>query len=132
AVYHGHFKCNLRQLTDYPHLWGFTRELYQWPGVDATVDMGHIKQHYYRSHPTINPNGIVPAGPIRDFGEPHGRAWLPDSVSAAYRGVDHDQDCSSHWKHAPGTNGRTCSPQGERHRAETRRCRLRTGRHQGF
>ncbi len=75
-VYHGHFKCNLRRLVDYPNLWGFTRELYQWPGVAATVNMRHIKEHYYRSHPTINPNGIVPAGPILDFRQPHDRARL--------------------------------------------------------
>ncbi|MBV6414247.1 MAG: glutathione S-transferase family protein [Xanthomonadales bacterium] len=67
AVYHGHFKCNLRRLVDYPHLWSYTRELYQAPGVAETVNMDHIKQHYYRSHPTINPNGIVPAGPILDL-----------------------------------------------------------------
>lgn len=78
-VYHGHFKCNLRRLVDYPNLWDFTRELYQWPGVAATVNMRHIKEHYYRSHPTINPNGIVPAGPLLDFEQPHGRvlAALP-------------------------------------------------------
>ncbi|WON74273.1 glutathione S-transferase family protein [Nitrosospira sp. Is2] len=73
SVYCGHFKCNLRRLVDYPNLWGFTRELYQWPGVAATVDFGHIKEHYYRSHPTINPNGIVPAGPILDLDRPHER-----------------------------------------------------------
>ncbi|MCK9516219.1 MAG: glutathione S-transferase family protein [Ottowia sp.] len=67
SVYHGHFKCNLRRLVDYPNLWRHTRELYQWPGVAATVDFDHIKQHYYRSHPTINPNGIVPAGPVLDL-----------------------------------------------------------------
>lgn len=67
AVYHGHFKCNLRRLVDYPNLWSYTRELYQWPGIAATVDFDHIKQHYYRSHPSINPNGIVPAGPILDL-----------------------------------------------------------------
>lgn len=76
AVYHGHFKCNLRRLSDYPQLWGHTRELYQWPGVAATVDLEHIKTHYYRSHPTINPNGIVPAGPVLDFDAPHGRGHL--------------------------------------------------------
>jgi putative glutathione S-transferase len=79
SVYYGHFKCNLRRLTDYPSLWGFTRELYQWPNIAETVNMQHIKAHYYRSHPTINPNGIVPAGPILDFGQPHDRARLPDS-----------------------------------------------------
>ncbi len=79
SVYHGHFKCNLRRLTDYPNLWGFTRELYQWPNIAETVNMQHIKAHYYRSHPTINPNGIVPAGPILDFDQPQDRARLADS-----------------------------------------------------
>ncbi|ARO88335.1 glutathione-dependent reductase [Nitrosospira lacus] len=79
AVYHGHFKCNLRRLVDYPNLWGLTRELYQWPGIAATVNMRHIKEHYYRSHPTINPNGIVPVGPILDFSQPHGRDGLQGS-----------------------------------------------------
>lgn len=64
AVYHGHFKCNLKRLADYNNLWSYTRELYQWPGVTDTVNFDHIKQHYYRSHHTINPNGIVPAGPL--------------------------------------------------------------------
>ena len=73
AVYHGHFKCNLRRLVDYPALWAYTRELYQWPGVSETVDFGHIKGHYYGSHPTINPNRIVPLGPVLDFDAPHGR-----------------------------------------------------------
>jgi len=75
-VYHGHFKCNLRRIADYPHLSGYLRELYQWPGVAATVDFDHIKQHYYRSHPTINPNGIVPLGPLQDLDAPHGRGHL--------------------------------------------------------
>ena len=65
-VYVGHFKCNLRRLVDYPRLWAFTRELYRVPGVAATVHMDHIKRHYYGSHPTINPTGIVPLGPIID------------------------------------------------------------------
>lgn len=73
SVYHGHFKCNLRRLTDYRNLWSYTRELYQWPGVAATVDFDHIKQHYYRSHPTINPNGIVPLGPVLDLDRPPDR-----------------------------------------------------------
>jgi putative glutathione S-transferase len=68
AVYYGHFKCNLKRLVDYPNLWRYTRELYQWPGVASTVNFDHIKQHYYRSHPSINPNGIVPVGPILDLG----------------------------------------------------------------
>ncbi len=73
AVYNGHFKCNLRRLIDYPALWAFTRELYQVPGVAETVRFDHIKAHYYGSHPTINPSGIVPKGPLLDFNEPHGR-----------------------------------------------------------
>ena len=75
-VYHGHFKCNLRRIADYDHLSGYLRELYQWRGVAATVDFDHIKQHYYRSHPTINPNGIVPLGPLQDLDAPHGRGHL--------------------------------------------------------
>lgn len=73
AVYHGHFKCNLRRINDYPHLAGYVRELYQWPGVAETVNLKHIKEHYYRSHDTINPTGVVPAGPALDFDQPHGR-----------------------------------------------------------
>lgn len=73
AVYHGHFKCNLQQIEDFPNLAGYVRELYQWPGVAETVNMQHIKQHYYRSHTMINPTGIVPAGPALDFQRPHGR-----------------------------------------------------------
>ncbi|NYT86026.1 glutathione S-transferase family protein [Pollutimonas harenae] len=73
AVYHGHFKCNLKRLVDYKNLWSYTRELYQWPGIAATVDFDHIKQHYYRSHGTINPNGIVPAGPLLDLQSPGNR-----------------------------------------------------------
>jgi putative glutathione S-transferase len=63
AVYHGHFKCNVKRLRDFPRLWAYTRELYEVPGVKGTVDWSHIKGHYYRSHRTINPTGIVPVGP---------------------------------------------------------------------
>lgn len=72
-VYHGHFKCNLRRLVDYPNLWAYTRELYQVPGVAETVNLHHIKHHYYGSHKTVNPTGIVPQGPELDFMAPHGR-----------------------------------------------------------
>lgn len=75
-VYVGHFKCNIRRLADYPNLWAYTRELYQVPGVAETVDMDHIKGHYYGSHKTINPSGIIPTGPAIDFHEPHGRECL--------------------------------------------------------
>lgn len=75
-VYHGHFKCNLRRLVDYPNLWAYTRELYQWPGVSETVHFDHIKNHYYGSHATVNPTLIVPAGPLLDHAEPHGREHL--------------------------------------------------------
>ena len=83
AVYHGHFKCNLKRLVDYENLWSYTRELYQWPGVAPTVNFDHIKQHYYRSHHSINPNGIVPAGPILDLDRPPSRKGMPDGGAAA-------------------------------------------------
>jgi len=70
AVYHGHFKCNLRRIVDYPNLWRFTRQIYDWPGVAETVSFSHIKRHYYESHKTINPTGIVPKGPVLDLGSP--------------------------------------------------------------
>ncbi|MCX2833355.1 glutathione S-transferase family protein [Microbulbifer thermotolerans] len=73
-VYHGHFKCNKQRMADYPNLWAYTRELYQWPGVAATVDFHHIKTHYYASHATINPSGIVPKGPELDYAAPHNRS----------------------------------------------------------
>ena len=73
AVYVGHFKCNIRRIDDYPHLSGYMRELYQMPGIAATVVMPHIKGHYYASHRMINPTGIVPVGPDFDFDAPHGR-----------------------------------------------------------
>jgi putative glutathione S-transferase len=72
-VYHGHFKCNLRRLVDYPNLWDYTRELYQRPGVAGTVELDEIKRHYYMTHITINPSRVVPAGPQIDFSTPHGR-----------------------------------------------------------
>jgi putative glutathione S-transferase len=78
-VYHGHFKCNVRRIVDYPNLWGFTRDLYQLPGVAGTVNMQHIKRHYYESHRMINPTGIVPVGPGLDFSAPHGREAVPFS-----------------------------------------------------
>lgn len=76
AVYHGHFKCNLRRIADYPNLSNWLRELYQWPGIAETVDFQHIKNHYYGSHKTINPTGIVPRGPKQDFSMAHDRARL--------------------------------------------------------
>ena len=77
AVYHGHFKCNLRRLVDYPNLWNYARELYQAPGVAATCNLEHIKRHYYESHETVNPTRIVPRGPDIDFAAPHDRERLP-------------------------------------------------------
>jgi putative glutathione S-transferase len=76
AVYHGHFKCNLRRLVDYPALWGFTRDVYALPGVAATVDMEQIKEHYYRSQVKVNPSRIVAKGPLLDLRAPHDRARL--------------------------------------------------------
>ncbi|MFN3614166.1 MAG: glutathione S-transferase family protein [Rubrimonas sp.] len=76
AVYHGHFKCNRRRIADYPALTGWLREMYQQPGVAATVNLDHITTHYYASHETINPTRIVPIGPLPDFDRPHGRERL--------------------------------------------------------
>lgn len=67
SVYHGHFKCNLKRITDYENIWSYTKELYNWPGVSETIDFRHIKEHYYRSHKNINPTGIVPKGPDLNF-----------------------------------------------------------------
>ena len=77
AVYHGHFKCNLRRIDDYPNLSNWLRELYQWPGIAETVDFTHIKNHYYASHRQINANGIVPQGPLLGLDRPHDRERLP-------------------------------------------------------
>ena len=79
VVYHYHFKCNLRRLRDYPNLWAYTRDLYQYPGVAPTVDLAQIKEHYYRSQTWVNPSGVVPLGPVldeKDFNEPHAREGL--------------------------------------------------------
>jgi putative glutathione S-transferase len=76
AVYHGHFKCNRQRLEDFQHLPAYVREIYQLPGVAATVDFEHIKIHYYASHGTINPTGVVPLGPAIDYSRPHGRDAL--------------------------------------------------------
>lgn len=72
-VYHLHFKCNRRRIVDYPNLWGYTRELYQWPGVAPTVNFDHIVRHYHFSHDSINPHRIVPINPVLDWEAPHGR-----------------------------------------------------------
>lgn len=73
SVYHLHFKCNRKRLIDYPNLWAYTRELYQWHGVAETVGMQHIVRHYHYSHDTINPYRIIPTNPVLDWTEPHGR-----------------------------------------------------------
>ncbi len=76
AVYHGHFKCARRRLIDYPALWAYARELYQHPGIAATVDFDHIRRHYHYSHDSINPHRIVPIAPDIDWTAPHGRDQL--------------------------------------------------------
>jgi putative glutathione S-transferase len=75
-VYVNHFKCNIRQISDYPNLSNYLRELYQQPGVSKTVNMHHIKNHYYMSHETINPSRVVPKGPDIDFSTAHNRDRL--------------------------------------------------------
>ncbi|MCQ2029983.1 glutathione S-transferase family protein [Stutzerimonas zhaodongensis] len=77
AVYHGHFKCNLRRIGDYSNLSNWLRELYQWTGIAETVDLNHIKHHYYASHRHINANGIVPKGPQLGLEQAHDRERLP-------------------------------------------------------
>jgi putative glutathione S-transferase len=76
VVYHGHFKCNLRRIIDYPNLQGYMLDLYQEPGIAETVSIDHIKRHYYMTHEEINPTRIVPLGPIVDLTKPHGRERL--------------------------------------------------------
>jgi putative glutathione S-transferase len=76
AVYYVHFKCNLRRLVDYHHLWGYARDLFQRTGFGDTTDFGQIKRHYYQSQDWINPSRIVPKGPFVNWLEPHGRDHL--------------------------------------------------------
>jgi putative glutathione S-transferase len=76
AVYFGHFKCNLRRIIDYSHLHGYLLDLYQLPGIAETVNLDHIKRHYYMTHEEINPTRIVPLGPELDFRRAHGRERL--------------------------------------------------------
>ncbi|NEP76585.1 glutathione S-transferase C-terminal domain-containing protein, partial [Okeania sp. SIO2G5] len=72
-VYHLHFKCNRKRLIDYPNLWAYARELYQWPGVAQTVNFDHIVRHYHYSHESINPHRIIPINPVLDWTAPPGR-----------------------------------------------------------
>jgi len=74
SVYYTHFKCNLRRIEEYPNLSNYLRELYQFPGLEETVNFKHIKEHYFKSHKSINPTGIVPSGPELDLSTPHNRA----------------------------------------------------------
>jgi len=76
AVYHGHFKCNIRRIIDYPNLFGYLKDLYQTDGIAETVNFDHIKRHYYITHDHINPTRIVPVGPVQDLMTPHGRERL--------------------------------------------------------
>jgi glutathionyl-hydroquinone reductase len=82
-VYVTHFKCSRKRLVDYPNLWAYTRELYQWPGVAETVNMHHIRHHYFESHPQVNPSGIVAAMPEINLIEPHGRDAVAPAEAAA-------------------------------------------------
>ena len=76
AVYQIHFKCSLRKLIEYEHLWPYARDLYQWPGVADTVSFDEIRRHYYLTHPMINPSGLVAVQPAASFDEPPGRSSL--------------------------------------------------------
>jgi putative glutathione S-transferase len=86
AVYYTHFKVNRRRIVDYPNLWGFVRDVYGLPGVAETVNLDHIKGHYYRNHTDINPVGFVPIGPDVDFTEPHDREELPGEIPGLLAG----------------------------------------------
>lgn len=87
AVYHGHFKCNVRRIVDYPHLQGFLCDLYQQPGIAETVNFEHIKRHYYITHDDINPTRIVPIGPALDLSRAHGRERLGAGLADDSRGA---------------------------------------------
>ena len=76
AVYHGHFKCNLRRIVDYPNLFGYMKDVYQSDGIADTVNFDHIKRHYYMTHHDINPTRIVPVGPDQDLRSPHHRELM--------------------------------------------------------
>ena len=88
AVYYVHFKCNLYRIVDYPNLWGYLRDIYQHPGVKETCNLNHIKQHYYRSHPKVNPTRIVPKGPVIDFDTPHKRDRTWDAIGMAHQPIE--------------------------------------------
>jgi len=76
TVYHYHFRCNVRRLSDYPHLWSYTRDLFARPAFGETTNFDHIRRHYYMTHDRLNPSRIVPVGPELDWAEPHGRERL--------------------------------------------------------
>jgi len=80
-VYVQHFKTNKKRIVDYPNLWGYTRDLYQWPGIESTINMEHVRKHYHLSHESINPCRILPIGPELDFTAPHGRETLIKEVA---------------------------------------------------
>jgi putative glutathione S-transferase len=82
AVYQIHFKCSIRKVAEYPNLWPFLRDLYQWPGVAETVDFDEIRAHYYGTHPMLNPHRLVALMPALDFGETAGREALSQSSEA--------------------------------------------------
>jgi putative glutathione S-transferase len=84
-VYHTHFKCNRRAIHEYPNLWNYTKEIYQFPGVAETVNIDHITRHYYMSHDDVNPKRLVPSGPDIDFSEPHDRDRLPADLPSELR-----------------------------------------------
>jgi putative glutathione S-transferase len=80
SAYHLHFKCNRNRLVDFPNLWGFTRELYQWPGIAGTIRMDHIVRHYHYSHESINPRRIIPINPVINWTEAHHRERISQSA----------------------------------------------------
>jgi len=81
SVYVSHFKCAIKRIVDYPNLWGYTRDIYELPGIADTVDIDYNKAHYYGSHDTVNPHLIIPVGPTLDFKTPHSRLELAEDSS---------------------------------------------------
>lgn len=82
AVYHTHFKCNVKRLVEFEHLWAYARDVYQIPGVESTCNLDHVKEHYYLSHEDLNPTGFVPPGPAQDWSKPHNRDRFSESESS--------------------------------------------------
>lgn len=131
AVYHGHFKCNLRRIVDYPNLWPYLRDLYQHDDVAETVNFDHIKRHYYMTHEQINPTRIVPIGPLLDLRAPHGREKLSVALSVTPSRKRRAKDGATAWANGSRLRNRSSSEsrRGPRRVQSRKRGRRRSVRH---